>query len=160
MIGSSELQQWARRFGVSSAQITRDHFISHALRALGDLEPTTRFFGGTALCRTYLVQTRLSEDIDLLHPEPRQFLATLRRELPKALRREFPDTTWSEDTPEGDGLASMLGAADVEPIKVYVGQDGPTRSHGSSSRRRSSFATRTFRTIKRSNVRQRPRSLQ
>jgi hypothetical protein len=124
VIETSEIEEWAQRFRVSAAQITRDHFISHLLRALGDLHPRTRFFGGTALCRTHLEATRLSEDIDLLHPEPREFLATLREELPTAIRREFPDTSWSATAPEGDGFASSIGSPDVDAIKLYVGRDG------------------------------------
>jgi hypothetical protein len=49
----------------------------------------------------------------------------LRAELPKALRREFPDTAWSPESSDGDGLASTLGPPDVDAIKVYVGRDGP-----------------------------------
>ena len=125
MIDAAELNEWAQRFGVSTAQISRDHFISHVLHALGTLHPDTRFFGGTALCRTLLDGSRLSEDIDLLHPEPRELLATLRESLPRALRREFPDTSWSEITTEGDGLASSLESPGGAPVKVYVGHDGP-----------------------------------
>lgn len=125
MIDAPELQEWARWFGVSSMQIRRDHFISHVLRAVGELHPDTRFFGGTALCRTHLDQTRLSEDIDLLHAEPREFLTTLRDEVPKAIRREFPDTTSSEPSSEGDGLATLLEPPDLDAIKIYVGRDGP-----------------------------------
>ena len=124
MIEPSEIEEWAQRFRVSAAQITRDHFISHVLRALGELHPGARFFGGTALCRTYLDSTRLSEDIDLLHPKPREFLATLREELPLAIRREFPNTSWSPTWPEGDGFASSLGSAAAAAIKIYVGRDG------------------------------------
>jgi hypothetical protein len=125
VIDASELQEWAGRFGVSTVQIRRDHFISHVLRAVGELQPDTRFFGGTALCRTYLDQTRLSEDIDLLHAEPREFLTTLRHEVPKAVRREFPGTVWSELSSEGDGLATLLALPDLDAIKIYVGRDGP-----------------------------------
>jgi PIN domain nuclease of toxin-antitoxin system len=124
MIERAERDEWAQRFGVSSAQISRDHFISHVLYALGERDPTTRFYGGTALCRTYLAQTRLSEDIDLLHAEPREFLSALREQLPTALRREFPGTSAPEPFAEGDGLASLLGPPDLEPIKLYVGRDG------------------------------------
>src|SRR5262249_20894893 len=88
------------------------------------LYPATRFFGGTALCRTYLAHTRLSEDIDLLHPEPRSFLAALEAELPRALRREFPGTATSELVPEGDGYAYRLGPPELTPIKVYAGRYG------------------------------------
>jgi predicted nucleotidyltransferase component of viral defense system len=125
MIDAPELAEWAERFGVSSAQISRDHFVSHILNALGNIYPDTRFFGGTALCRTLLDQSRLSEDIDLLHPEPREFVTELRDTLPRALRREFPDATWSATIAEGDGVACSLGSAAITPIKVYAGRDGP-----------------------------------
>jgi hypothetical protein len=124
MIEASEVEIWARRFRVSSVQVSRDHFISHVLRALGELHPGTRFFGGTALCRTYLSSTRLSEDIDLLHPEPREFLTVLRDELPRALRREFPDTSWSATLTEADGLAGWLRSPDIDAIRIYVGRFG------------------------------------
>ena len=124
MIDRDELEDWARRFGVSSTQIHRDHLISHLLAALGQLHPTARFFGGTALGRTHLSASRLSEDIDLLHPDPRDFLSVLRAELPRALRREFPETSSTEPFPDGDGLASMLGPPGITPIKLYVGRDG------------------------------------
>ena len=128
MIDRSETEEWARRFGVRTAQIRRDHFISHVLHALGQLNPSTRFFGGTALCRTYLNETRLSEDIDLLHAEPRKLLAALQEALPKRTRREFPDVTWSPEWAEGDGLARSLVSPDVDAVKLYVGRDGANTS--------------------------------
>jgi predicted nucleotidyltransferase component of viral defense system len=125
MIDAAERDDWVRRFGVSAAQITRDHFLSHILQALGDRYPQTRSFGGTALCRTLLDESRVSEDIDLLHPEPREFLGELRDALPPALRREFPDATWSDTIAADDGFSCLLVAPRIEPIKVYVGRDGP-----------------------------------
>jgi predicted nucleotidyltransferase component of viral defense system len=124
MIDAAERDDWAQRFGVSPAQITRDHFLSHILKALGDRYPQTRFFGGTALCRTLLDQSRVSEDIDLLHREPREFLAELRDALPRALRREFPNATWSDTIADDDGFYCLLVAPRIEPIKIYVGRDG------------------------------------
>ena len=121
MITNADAADWAARFGVALPQIMRDHFISHVLAALG---PETRFFGGTALCRTHLEGSRLSEDIDLLSPDPARLLAELARELPSALRREFPDTAWTPLLPEGDGLAGSLLPPGMSAIKVYVGRDG------------------------------------
>ncbi len=124
MIRRAEVDEWAARFGVAPPQIERDHFISHLLVALHLLHPSVRFFGGTALCRTYLEGSRLSEDVDLLDGDPRAFLAELEHELPRALRREFPGTTWTSLPPEGDGLAVAIAAPDLTAIKVYVGRDG------------------------------------
>lgn len=125
MISRTEIGEWAERFGVSAPQIARDHFISHVLAALGALHPGIRFYGGTALCRTYLEGTRLSEDVDLLSPDPRALLDVLAEELPRALRREFPNTSWTQLPPEGDGYAGSFFPPDLSAIKVYVGRDGP-----------------------------------
>jgi hypothetical protein len=137
--------QGARPFGGAEPQIARDHFISHVLAALGALHPATRFFGGTALCRTYLEGTRLSEDVDLLHPDPGAFLDALAQQLPTALRREFPNTSWTQLPPEGDGRAGSLSPPDLSAIKIYVGRDGPDTASGSSSIPTSSFDTATYR---------------
>ena len=52
-------------FGVAEAQVRRDHAISHILAALSRRHSEELiFFGGTALSRTYLLDERLSEDID------------------------------------------------------------------------------------------------
>ena len=112
MISRAELAEWAERFSVAPAQIARDHFMSHVLHALGSLHANVRFFGGTALCRTYLDGTRLSEDVDLLHTDPRDFLQNLVDELPTALRREFPDTTCTEIADGDDGQVTLLNKAD------------------------------------------------
>jgi hypothetical protein len=124
MISRVEIDEWAKRFGVAAPQIARDHFISHVLAALGASQPDVRFSGGTALCRTYLEGSRLSEDVDLLHQDPRALLATLAEELPQHLRREFPGTAWTHLPPEGDGLSGLLSPPDLSAIKVYVGRDG------------------------------------
>lgn len=118
MITDREASAWAERFGVPAAQVLRDHFISHVLAAL---PPEARFYGGTALCRTYLDGTRLSEDIDLLHPDPTSYLAELEAMLPTALRREFPDSTWTPRGAVDDGVAATLAPPGIVAIKVYVG---------------------------------------
>ena len=125
MISRSDVAVWAERFGVAPAQIAHDHFISHALHTLGELHPSAHFFGGTALCRTYLEGTRLSEDIDLLHPEPRDFLDDLAARLPSALRREYPGTSCTAREGEGDGVAALLAPPDSTPVKLYAGRLGP-----------------------------------
>jgi len=125
MIETSELTDWGARFGVAPEQIERDHFVSHVLAAVGALELDLHFFGGTALCRTYLEGSRLSEDIDLLSSEARDTLEEIKAKLPKSLRREFPDATWGVDDIEGDGFVAFLGAPTIRAIKIYVGREGP-----------------------------------
>jgi predicted nucleotidyltransferase component of viral defense system len=57
----------AAAFGVAPEQVRRDHLISHILGALSqDHREELIFFGGTALARSYLPASRLSEDIDLI----------------------------------------------------------------------------------------------
>jgi len=63
-------------FGVAEAQVQRDHAISHILAALSrHRREELIFFGGTALSRTYLLDERLSEDIDLIAIDHRDDLA-------------------------------------------------------------------------------------
>src|ERR1035437_6902676 len=59
-------------FGVAEVQVRRDHAISHILAALSrHRRQELIFFGGTALSRTYLLDERLSEDIDLIAVDQR-----------------------------------------------------------------------------------------
>lgn len=99
MIGEAEVERFAKKFGVPASQVRRDHLISHTLAALGhsaqSVAGTPVFFGGTALCRTWLPDLRLSEDIDLLvntiedGEEQRQSIRI-------GLRSEFPDASWTQ----------------------------------------------------------------
>jgi predicted nucleotidyltransferase component of viral defense system len=125
VIPTREVVTWAEQFGVASEQIRRDHFISHVINSLGSVVPDVRFFGGTALCRTLLEGSRLSEDIDLLDDDPRVTLDVLREHMVRALRREFPDATWDAPFADGDGQAAMLDPSGMDPIKIYVGRIGP-----------------------------------
>ena len=74
MTGPDEIAVVAERFGAPEPQVVRDHLISHVLAALAGLPDEiagpTMFFGGTALCRTWCPDIRLSEDIDLLVASP------------------------------------------------------------------------------------------
>ena len=98
MLDPRELAEVAAAFGVSDAQVRRDHLISHILVAMADLVLPVTFFGGTALARTHLSDpdagARLSEDIDLYTPQRRATVAVLDERLPQRLRREFPGTRW------------------------------------------------------------------
>ena len=67
MISADEVRKHAAEFGVPERQVERDHLISHVLYALSRIVPQEfTFFGGTALCRTWCRDARLSEDVDLL----------------------------------------------------------------------------------------------
>ena len=70
MIDRAEIEAVAGRFGAPDTQIIRDHLISHVLAAIADWPNRDRvtFFGGTALCRTWLPDLRLS--MDRIPPTP------------------------------------------------------------------------------------------
>jgi len=86
-------------FGVAEAQVRRDHAISHILAALSRHQPEELiFFGGTALSRTYLLDGRLSEDIDLIAVHHRDDLAgVLLNDINTALARTHGRITWSPE---------------------------------------------------------------
>jgi Nucleotidyl transferase AbiEii toxin, Type IV TA system len=92
-----DLAQVMAAFGVAEAQVRRDHAISHILAALSrHRRDELIFFGGTALSRTYLLDQRLSEDIDLIAVDHRDDLAdVLLKDINAALARTHGRLTWS-----------------------------------------------------------------
>lgn len=92
-----DLAEVMATFGVAEAQVRRDHAISHILAALSrHHREELIFFGGTALGRTYLLDQRLSEDIDLIAVDHRDGLAdVLLKEVSSALARTHGRITWS-----------------------------------------------------------------
>lgn len=118
MIDRAEIEAVARRFGAPDAQIIRDHLISHVLAAIADWRDRERvtFFGGTALCRTWLPDLRLSEDIDLLVDSPADGDG-LRTHITRRLRREFPSLAWTRLGSQHQVETWTLAADDLE-VKV------------------------------------------
>ncbi len=116
MITETEVTTLAAHLGVPEPQVLRDHLISHVLAALtqapSTLRNTVTFFGGTALCRTWLPDLRLSEDIDLLVDTP-TIGPQLTRALTRGLRREFPDHQWHHLDTRHDVATWELIAADL-----------------------------------------------
>lgn len=113
MLDPDELAKIAGEFGADDDQVRRDHLISHVLHALAALAADQMmFFGGTALARTYLSTGRLSEDIDLSAQGRTAIAETIHRRLPRALRREFPGTTW---------VTPLIGRPDVDPALLQTG---------------------------------------
>lgn len=96
MITRPEIEAVAAQFGAPETQIIRDHLISHVLLGLSDWSNHHQltFFGGTALCRTWLPDLRLSEDIDLL-VEASADVEDLRKHISSRIRRDFPDLEWN-----------------------------------------------------------------
>lgn len=92
--------EWAAvadRFGVDMEQVRRDHLISHVIAAISARIPSKDvvFFGDTALSRTYLTASRLSEDLDLIAVAPRsQVSAALEAAIRTGLARSHGAVTW------------------------------------------------------------------
>ena len=109
MLIDADRQSAKAAFGADDSQVERDHLISHALAAISnDLGERIKFYGGTALSRTFLPVGRLSEDIDLIAVGPRADVAdALSRSLTRRLAGEFGRPTFQP------GLVNARGA---EPV--------------------------------------------
>jgi predicted nucleotidyltransferase component of viral defense system len=108
MLRTEELRTWVDRFGAPEEQVRRDHFISHVLASLPK-NVDLAFIGGTALCRTHLLEWRLSEDVDLLVDDAHRVMHDIEGAISSGLRREFPSLTvqWvRERTPISGVLSS------------------------------------------------------
>jgi Nucleotidyl transferase AbiEii toxin, Type IV TA system len=116
MLQPTDRARVAETFGADDAQIVRDHFISHLLLGLAELEPTGAvFFGGTALARTHVPTSRLSEDIDLYAVDRAVVAQILTEQWPRTVRREYPRLVW--DPP-------LTSVPDVEPALLRSPDDG------------------------------------
>ncbi len=121
MILDAEIAAFAARFGVADSQIVRDHLVSHVLVAVAELiaSDDVTFIGGTALCRTWLPDLRLSEDIDLL-VDSTSISETLRQHVSRRLRREFPNHRWLTLGSRHDVESWNLVADDAAIVKVQL----------------------------------------
>jgi predicted nucleotidyltransferase component of viral defense system len=120
MLNPQERQNIQDLFSVSEAQVNRDHAISHTLAALEEIYTKFIFFGGTALSRTYLVNGRLSEDIDLYSGD-RETLCRELDHLPKFLEQEFPQAQWNLTPSQTSDVQSSLLICDASTqIKIQV----------------------------------------
>ncbi len=122
MISPSGIEEFAARFGAPDSQIVRDHLISHTLAAIASWPDRERitFFGGTALCRTWLPDLRLSEDIDLL-VDSTSDSEGLRTQISRRLRREFPNLEWVRLGSQHQVDTWTMTSDDIE-IKVQLAQ--------------------------------------
>ncbi len=123
MLAPSEQAAVAAEFGVSDAQVRRDHLISHLLAALSrDVRTDVLFFGGTALARTHLPHGRLSEDLDLMALGPRTPVAeAVQAALASGVRREFGRLTWARAlTVVRDTEPGTVASADGLQVRVQL----------------------------------------
>lgn len=111
MLGRDQLRTWVDRLGAPASQVERDHLISHILVPLRHLVPEATFFGGTAPCRTHLLDWRLSEDIDLLVDDPADTRDRLSEHLAGSLRREYPELTLEWGTVDEEQVAQVRAGA-------------------------------------------------
>lgn len=81
---------------MSEVQVQRDHLVSHILHSLAGLDAETGliFFGGTALCRTWCPELRLSEDVDLIISDYPDAAGRLQEHISRSVRQELPDLSW------------------------------------------------------------------
>lgn len=117
----------AEQFGVASAQVRRDHLISHLLAALSpSLADELVFLGGTALARSLVADGRLSEDIDLLAiGRRRDVVGAVERQLVQGVRREYPGLRWEPPlSAVRDVQPAVLRAPDGTTVRVQL--LGPT----------------------------------
>lgn len=123
MIGRAEIEAVAGHFGAPDTQIIRDHLISHILAAIADWPDRSHltFFGGTALCRTWLPDLRLSEDIDLLLDSSTGGDG-LRNHIARRLRREFPNLAWTRLGSQHQVETWSVAADDLEVNAQFVHQ--------------------------------------
>ena len=121
MITDSEIREHAEHHGVPEMQIGLDWMISHVLHALASAQQETPivFYGGTALCRTWCPDLRLSEDIDLLVLSFLDAIEAVPTMLRRLLRHEFPELNWIAG-PIRDRMVTGQLEADQQTIKVQL----------------------------------------
>lgn len=133
MIGPDEVLDWATRLGVSAESIRRDHLLSHVLLAVKEIaDEQVIFYGGSALARTHLDGARLSEDVDLETEDASTLADALGRELPRRLRREFPDLTWNPSRSARGVRSAFLRSPEGRNLRIQIaGVDRglPTERH-------------------------------
>ena len=125
VIDPDEIAAIAERFGAPEPQVVRDHLISHMLFAFatlpGEIAGPTMFLGGTALCRTWCPDIRLSEDIDVLAASPEDIEPMLTG-LSRGLRREFPARSWTAEGVHHQVDSRLLqSASSIVRVQFHLG---------------------------------------
>jgi predicted nucleotidyltransferase component of viral defense system len=118
-----DLQRVMDEFGVSEEQVRRDHAVSHILAALSrSHREQLIFYGGTALSRTFLLDGRLSEDIDLIALSNHDELAdVLVKDIADALRRTHGRIVWDPRwTRQADAQPAMLVTPNGIAIRIQL----------------------------------------
>lgn len=104
----NEITRVQQQFGVGRGQVERDRAVSFLLaeisRRLGTDE--ILFVGGTALARTHLPRSRLSEDIDLIALADRRRVARSIEDAAAGMRRRYGRGTWRPRLMDARGSTS------------------------------------------------------
>jgi len=110
MLTDSDRERIKTKFGADDTQVERDHLISRLLAELSrEMQSLLKFYGGTALSRSYLPNGRLSEDVDLIAVGPRTEIAQqVMRALTLGLAREFGRPTFTPALNQVRGAASVV----------------------------------------------------
>lgn len=130
----AEMEQVASTFGVGMEQVRRDHLISHVLSAIASDISTDDlvFFGGTALSRTHLGDSRLSEDIDLIARIPcKEIAEKIERAVRRGLARSHGRPTWQPVLTATTGSQpTVLTVPDGTSVQVQLlGGEGVSVAH-------------------------------
>jgi predicted nucleotidyltransferase component of viral defense system len=130
-LSEGELYGVADAFGVDLEQVRRDYAISHILAAISRrLRNQLTFYGGTALSRTWLIDGRLSEDVDLLvHEQRRQVGAALAAVIEHDVAPACGPVAWSKDPAsarDAELLSLQIGANTVVGVQLA---DADSRPH-------------------------------
>jgi predicted nucleotidyltransferase component of viral defense system len=110
------------RFGVEDEQVERDHLISIVLAVLSEtLSEDLLFFGGTALGRTHLPHSRMSEDIDLIALGNRgQTVTRLAAAIESQLFGSGPQLGWAAGFTLKDTAPAVLSTSDGVAVRIQV----------------------------------------
>ena len=110
MLIDSDRERVKAEFAADDSQVERDHLISHILAELSNgMQQKLKFYGGTALSRSYLPHGRLSEDVDLIAVGPRPEIAgQVLQVLTRGLAREFGRPSFSPLLTEVPGVMPVV----------------------------------------------------
>ena len=110
MLTDSDRERLKSEFGADDSQVERDHLISRLLAELSrEMQSLLKFYGGTALSRSYLQKGRLSEDVDLIAVGPRTEIAQqVMRVLTLGLAREFGRPTFTPALDQVRGVTPVV----------------------------------------------------
>ncbi|SMQ60181.1 Nucleotidyl transferase AbiEii toxin, Type IV TA system [Plantibacter sp. VKM Ac-1784] len=122
VLSAAERRRIEDQFGVETAQVVRDHLISHVLAALSEtVADEVIFFGGTALARTHLPFLRLSEDIDLIAVGSRaQVGRRIEQAVRGSLQRTFGEVQFLPGFGATRGSEPVVLSVDASSIQVQL----------------------------------------